>query len=190
MEKTDGDLHLLFCFIACGDLASGQHFFVANKNKIEELGLAFIGILPKQTIALFEKGVKLRLFENCWNNETFYALKALHSVSESKYKEILDSEVSQISTKISEFCILDFDRNEKTLTEILSYIKETHQSVISKVVPLLDFTKIKTQKQLMLKDSRCGRRCKNQFQDMLNILIEFSDETNIDELKSIRSLTK
>lgn len=189
-KKTDGDLHLLFCFIACGDLASGQHFFVANKNKIEELGLAFIGILPEQTIALFEKGVKLRLFENCWNNETFYALKALHSVSESKYKEILDSEVSQISTKISEFCILDFDRNEKTLTEILSYIKETHQSVISKIVPLLDFTKIKTQKQLMLKDSRCGRRCKNQFQDMLNILIEFSDETNIDELKSIRSLTK
>ena len=189
-RKTNDSLHLLFCFIAYGDLTCGQQFFETNKNKIEELGLAFIGILPEQSIALFEKGVKLRLFENCWDNETFFALKELHNVSESKYKEILEREFPQLSAKINEFCILDFIEKGKTLYDILAYIKETHQNIIPKLIPLLDFSKIKKEKQRMLKDDRCDRRCKKHFQDMLDILIEFAEEPNISELNSIRSLVK
>lgn len=187
-KKTNSGLHLLVRFIVFGDLSSGQHFFAANKNKIEELGLAFIDILPEQCIELFEKGVKLRLFENHWNYATFYALNALHSISEDKYKEILNSEVSQFAIQISEFSILDFDKNQKTLYEILAYIKETHKSIISEIIPLLDFAKMKKGKMLMLKDSRCDRRCKKQFQEMIDILIEFSDETNIDEFNSLKTL--
>ena len=187
-KKTDGDLHLLFCFIAYGDSVSGQYFFTTNKNKIEELGLPFIRILPKQSVELFEKGVKLRLFENHWNNRTFYALKNLHSVSETKYKLILNSETFQIASQISEFCILDFEKNEKTLTEILMYIKETCPEVISRIASLLDYEKMKEEKLRMLKDNRCGRRCKKQFQEMIDILIEFSDGSNVDELLSLKTL--
>lgn len=189
-RKTNDSLHLLFCFIAYGELTCGQQFFETNKNKIEELGLAFIGILPEQSIALFEKGVKLRLFEKYWDNEIFFALKELHNISESKYKEILEHEVPQLAAKINEFCILDFCEKGKTLYDILAYIKETHPNIIPKLIPLLDFSKIKKEKQQMLKDDRCGRRCKKHFQDMLDILIEFAEEPNISELNSIRSLVK
>lgn len=189
-RKTDGDLHLLFCFIAYGDIVSAQFFFEANKNKIEELGLPFIKILPEQAIELFEKGVKLRLFENCWNNESYDALKSLYCVSKDKYIEILDSEVAQLAAKISDFSVLDFEKEEKTLYEILAYIKNTYPHVISKVVPLLDFSKMKNGKLSMLKDDRCGRRCKKHFQDMIDMLIEYSDDINVGELNSIRTLTK
>lgn len=189
-RKTNDSLHLLFCFIAYGELTCGQQFFETNKNKIEELGLAFIGILPEQSIALFEKGVKLRLFEKYWDNEIFFALKELHNISESKYKEILEHEVPQLAAKINEFCILDFCEKGKTLYDILAYIKETHPNIIPKLIYLLDFSKIKKEKQRMLNDSRCGRRCKKHFQDMLDILIEFAEEPNISELNSIRSLVK
>ena len=189
-RKTDGDLHLLFCFIAYGDIVSAQFFFEANKNKIEELGLPFIKILPEQAIELFEKGVKLRLFENCWNNESYDALKSLYCVSKAKYIEILDSEVAQLAAKISDFSVLDFEKEEKTLYEILAYIKNTYPHVISKVVPLLDFSKMKNGKLSMLKDDRCGRRCKKHFQDMIDMLIEYSDDINVGELNSIRTLTK
>ena len=118
------------------------------------------------------------------------ALKALHSISEAKYKEILNSEASQFAVRIGEFCVLDFDRNEKTLYEILAYIKETHPDVISKIVHLLDFEKMKKEKQSMLKDSRYGRRCKNQFHEMIDILIEFSDDVCGAELKNIKLLNE
>lgn len=185
-KKTNGDLHLLFSFIAFGDKETAKQFFMKNIEKIEELGL--IKFLPEQAIALYKKGVKIRLFENNWNDETFFALNALHDASETEYKNILDSEFSQLASKISEFCILDFDKDEKTLYEILAYIKETHPSVFSKVVPMLNFAKMKEEKLRMLKDDRCGRRSKKQFCEMIDILIEFSNETNIDELKFLKSL--
>ena len=83
---------------------------------------------------------------------------------------------------------MDFDKDEKTLCEILVYINETYPSVFSKVVPILNFEKMREEKIRMLKDSRCDRRCKKQFKDMLDILIEFSAESNIDELKSLKTL--
>lgn len=187
-RKTDGDLHLLFCFISYGDSASGQQFLARNKDKIQEMGLAFIEFLPEQTIELFERGVKLRLFENHWNNATFNALKNLHSFSEEKYKEILDSEVAQLASRISEICILDFEKHEKTLYEIIAYVKETYPEVISYIVPLLNFSKMKEEKKRMLRDDRFDRRCKKQFSELLNLLIEHSDENNIAILQQIKIL--
>ena len=187
-KKTDGDLHLLFGFIAYGNPKRGQQFFATNKDKIEELGLAFVEMMPEQAIELFEKGVKLRLFENHWNSATFDALKGLHGISETKYKAILNSEISQLATRISEFCILDFDKDQKTLYKILAYIRETYPAVFSEVLSMLNFEKMKEEKLRMLKDNRCDRRCKKQFQGMIDILIEFADETNIDELNSIKAL--
>ena len=115
-------------------------------------------------------------------------MNALHDASENEYKNILDSEFSQLASKISEFCILDFDKDEKTLCEILVYIKQTHPSILSKVVPMLNFPKMKEEKLRMLKDDRFGRRSRKQFHEMIDILIEFSNETNIGELKSLKSL--
>lgn len=187
-KKTSGDLHLLFCFIVFGDKETAKRFFMTNIEKIEELGLPYIKFLPEQAITLYKKGVKIRLFENNWNDETFFALNALHDASENEYKNILDSEFSQLASKISEFCILDFDKDEKTLCEILVYIKQTHPSILSKVVPMLNFPKMKEEKLRMLKDDRFGRRSRKQFHEMIDILIEFSNETNIGELKSLKSL--
>ena len=187
-RMTDGDLHLLFCFISYGDLSSGQQFLAQSKDKIQELGLAFIENLPEQTIELFEKGVKLRLFENHWNDATFCALKNLHSFSVEKYKEILDSEVTQFASRISEFCILDFEKYEKTLYEIMVYVKETYHEVISAIVPLLDFSKMKEEKKRMLRDDRFDRRCKKQFSELINLLIEHSDEISVIRLQEINNL--
>lgn len=187
-KKTNGDLHLLFSFIAFGDEETATKFFMANIEKIEELGLIYIKFLPKETITLYKKGVKIRLFENSRNGETLFALNALFNTSASDYKEILDSEVSQLASKINNFTILDFDKKEKTLCEILVYIKETHPSVLSKIVSMLDFVKMKERKLQMLNDFRCNRRIKSQFKEMIDILIEFSSEENIGELKSLKSL--
>lgn len=189
-KKTNGDLHLLFCFIAYGDITSAQHFFVTNSDKIEELGVAFIEILPEQSIELYEKGIIFRLFENHWNTAALNALKSLHTISEVKYKDILNLEASKVALRIGEFCVLDFDKHEKTLFEILAYIKETHPDVISKIVRLLDFEKMKKEKLSMLKDSRYSKRCKKQFQEMIDLLIEFSDDVYIDELNSIKLLNE
>lgn len=187
-KKTNGDLHLLFSFIAFGDKETAKQFFMKNIEKIEELGLPYIKFLPEQAIALYKKEVKIRLFENNWNGETLFALNALCNTSETEYKKILDSEASQLASKISNFCILDFNKDEKTLCEILVYIKETHPSVLSKVVPMLNFTKMKEEKLRMLKDDRYGKRSRRQFQEMIDILIEFSNEKDISELKSLKSL--
>ncbi len=185
-KKTNGDLHLLFCFIAYGDLESAKKFLAMNKEKIEEFGVVFVETLPEQAIELFEKGVKLRLVESCWNNATFFALKGLHSISENKYKIILNSEAYQVANKISDFCVLDFDNHDKTLNDILSHIKETHQDVIYEIVRLLDFSKMKKGKESLLKDGRFDRRCKKQFNKMIDILIEFSEGKTTVELNSIR----
>ena len=187
-RKTDGDLHLLFCFISYGDSASGQQLLVKNKDKIQELGLAFIENLPELTIELFENGVKLRLFENHWNDATFYALKNLHSFSAKKYKEILAAEVAQFAHRISEFCVLDFEKYEKTLYEIIAYVEETYPEVISDIVPLLDFSKMKEEKQRMLKDDRFDRRGKKHFSELINLLIEHSEEINVIKLQEIKNL--
>ena len=187
-KKTDGDLHLLFCFIACGDLESGKRFLETNKSQIEELGLPFLEVIPEQAIELFEKGVKLRLFENHWNNATFYALKNLYSVSTEKYKEILDSEVAQFASRISGLCVLDFEKHEKTLYEIIEYVKETYPELISAIVLLLDFTKMKEEKHRMLKDERFDRRAKKHFRELINLLIEHSDEICVIRLQEINNL--
>lgn len=187
-KKTSGDLHLLFCFIVLGDKETAKQFFMTNIEKINELGLPYIKFLPEQAIAIYKKGVKIRLFENYWNGETLFALNALCNTSEIEYKKILDSEIFQLASKISEFCILDFDKNEKTLYEILAYIKETYPSVLSKVVPMLNLAKMKEEKLRMLKDNRCDRRIKGQFNKMINLLMEFSNNINVEELKSLKSL--
>ena len=187
-KKTNGDLHLLFSFIAWGDKETAKQFFMKNIEKIEELGLPYISFLPEQAIALYNKGVKIRLFENNWNDETFFALNALHNASETEYKNILNLEFPQLASKINEFCILDFDKDRKTLYEILAYIVETHPSVFSKVVPMLNIAKMKEEKLRMLNDNRCGRRSRRQFQKMIDILIEFSNETDMEELMSLKLL--
>lgn len=187
-KRTSGDLHKLFCFMLLGDKETAKQFFLTNIKKIEELGLPFIRSLPEQAIALHKKGVKFRLFENNWNNEALVALKALYNYSESDYKKILDSEVSQIASRISDFSILDFIKEEKTLYEVLIFIKDTHFSVFSKVVPMLNFSKMKEEKLQMLQDDRFSSWSKKQFHGMIDILIESSNEHDVEELISIKSL--
>ena len=192
-KKTNGDLHLLFSFIANGDYSCAQSFFEANKDRIEEIGVAFIELLPQQTIELHKKRVKCRLFENSWNDITLKALMALHESSENDYQAILDSEVMQLVNKISDFCILDFDkhdREERTLFDITVFLKETYPEILIKTVSLLDFSNMKKNKLSMQQDSRYDRKCKNRFNDMINILIECSDENSIRELQSLKSFKK
>lgn len=115
-------------------------------------------------------------------------MKAIYNSSESEYKKLLDYESSQLASKISEYCILDFCKDENTLYEILTYIKKTHHSVFAKVVPMLNFAKMKEEKLRMLKDDRFGVWNKKKFHGMLDILIEFSSEKDIAELNSIKKL--
>lgn len=188
-KKTNGDLHLLFSFIANGDFASAQSFFEANKDRIEEIGVVFIELCPKQTIELHKKRVKCRLFENGWNDISLKALMALHESSEIDYQAILNSEVMQLVKKISEFCILDFDkhnREEKTLLDITIYLKETYPDILIKTVSLLDFSKMEKNKLSMQQDSRYDRKCKKRFNDMINILIACSTENSIRKLQSLK----
>lgn len=51
-----------------------------------------------------------------------------------------------------------------------------------------EFSKMNEEKLRMLKDDRFGRRSRKQFHEMIDILIEFSNEPNIGELKSLKSL--
>lgn len=187
-KHTDGELHLLFRFIVAGDYVIAQKFFEINKNFVEELGVVYIEALPVQAIEMFKKGSKLRLFENHWNTISLNALKALHIFSADDYKSILNSEVKQIVNRINELCILDFGKKEKTLYEILTYIKESHPNILVKIVPLLDYNKIKKEKLSMLKDSRFNRRCKKIFNEMIDLLIDYSDEKSKCELQSLKSL--
>lgn len=189
-KKTSGELHLLFGFIANGDHTSAQVFFEANKNEIEELGVVFIKVLPEQAIGLYKKYVKLRLFENHWNTTSLEALKALHDASEDDYKMILDSEMSQIVNKINDMCILDFEKYEKSLYEVVSYIKKTYPDILLRIVPALDYDRLRKEKQSMLKDSRFKRRCRKLFNDTIDLLIEYADNDSISELRSLRSLKR
>ena len=56
------------------------------------------------------------------------------------------------------------------------------------IVPLLDFTKMKEEKHRMLKDERFDRRAKKHFRELINLLIEHSDENNIAILQQIKIL--
>ena len=187
-EKTDRDLCIIFSSIACGELECAQRFFEKNKDKIKELGVVFISALPKQSIDLFKKGVKLRLFEEKWNTISFDALEALHDVSEDDYKEILDCEISQVINRINELCILDFEKYEMPLYEIVVYIKKTYPDILLRIVPALDYDRLKKEKQSMLKDSRFNRRCRKLFNNMIDLLIEYADNDSIIKLQVLKSL--
>lgn len=187
-KKTDRDLHLLFSFIAYGDFASAQLFFELNKHKIEELGVVFIEALPEQAMKLYNNGVKFRLFENCWNGKSLHALMALHNVSIDDYKEILNSEVSQLVSKISKFCVLDFEKDDKTLNEVLTFVKDTCSDIFSKVVPLLDFETMKKGILSILKDKRYNRTIRKRFDAMIDLLISFADENSISKLQTLKEI--
>ena len=83
---------------------------------------------------------------------------------------------------------MDFEKHEKTLYEIIEYVKETYPEVISDIVPLLDLAKMKEEKHRMLKDGRFDRRGKKQFSELINLLIEHSDEINVIKLQEIKIL--
>lgn len=189
-KKPNRELQLLFTFIACGDRVSAQKFFSKNKHKVEELGLTYIEILPEEAIELFNEGVKLRLFDECWNDATFGALSALNNTSDTAYKRILKAEALQVADKISSHCILDFKKSGKTLTEILKYIKDTYPTIIAEIVLLLDFEKMKNGRTRILGDDRCDKKCKKQFNAMIEILIESSDENRKSELESLKILSR
>lgn len=168
-----------------------------QQKAIDAICAVFDGVSCTSPVQFYEnphiplddpKIAKLRLFENHWNNATFYALKNLYSVSTEKYKEILDSEVAQFASRISGLCVLDFEKHEKTLYEIIEYVKETYPEVISDIVPLLDLAKMKEEKHRMLKDGRFDRRGKKQFSELINLLIEHSDEINVIKLQEIKIL--
>jgi len=187
-EKTNGDLHFIFSSIAYGELECAQRFFEKNKVKIKELGVVFISVLPEQAIDLFKKGIKLRLFEHHWNITSYDALKALHDVSADDYKEILDCEISQVINRINELCILDFDKYEMPLYEIVVYIKETYPEVLLRIVPALDYDRLSKEKQSMLKDSRYNRRCRKLFNNLIDLLIEYADNDSISKLQALKLL--
>ena len=128
------------------------------------------------------------MFENHWNHESYFALKALYETSTESYKLILDSEIKQLAAKISDCCVLDFDKEEKPLSEILLYIKETYHSVLFKISDLLDYEKMKRGKISMLNDYRYSKSIKMKYNNMINLLLEFSDEKNAKELQSIKAI--
>ena len=187
-KKTNGDLHLLFSFIAAGNQDIAQQFFEVNKHRIEELGVVYIEVLPEQAIELYKSGIQIRLFEQCWNSTTLDALKALHAVSVEDYKSILIAESSQFAEKIIKMSILDFEKHEKTLYEILAYIEETCPDCLERIVPLLDYTKIKKAIASMLKDSRFKGRCRKHFNAMIDLLVDHSKKNDVFELQLLKAL--
>ena len=130
----------------------------------------------------------MRLFEEKWNTISFDALEALHDVSEDDYKEILDCEISQVINRINELCILDFEKYEMPLYEIVVYIKKTYPDILLRIVPALDYDRLKKEKQSMLKDSRFNRRCRKLFNNMIDLLIEYADNDSIIKLQVLKSL--
>ncbi len=185
-KKTNGDLHFLFSFIASGDRTSAQKFLEANEDTIEELGALYIEVLPEQAIKLYKKGVKLRLFENCWNSTSLNALKALHNASEDDYEDILNSEVEQFVNKIDAFCNLDFDTDRVTLFDIVSYLQGTYPPILSKVVAMLNCERMSKGKLTLLKSPQYSRKSKKQLNAMIDLLIEYSDESTITNLRVLK----
>ena len=185
-NKTNGDLHLLFSFLALGDRKIARLFFEANMDKIKELGVIFIEVFPEHAIRLYKNRVRLRLFENHWNSASLDALKALHDFSVEDYNEILNSEVLQFANRISEMCILDFDKNDNTLYDILTYIQDTCPDALVRIVQKINYDKINSEKMLMLKDTRFDKKCKKLFRNTIDLLISYADEKNISELQALK----
>ena len=185
-NKTDGDLHLLFRFLALGDRKIARLFFEANMDKIKELGVIFIEVFPEHAIRLYKNRVRLRLFENHWNSASLDALKALHDFSLEDYNEILNSEVLQFANRISEMCILDFDKNDNTLYDILTYIQDTCPDALVRIVQKINYDKINSEKMLMLKDTRFDKKCKKLFRNTIDLLISYADEKIISELQALK----
>ena len=52
----------------------------------------------------------------------------------------------------------------------------------------LDFSKMKEEKHRMLKDDKFDRRAKKQFSELINLLIEHSDEISVIKLQEIKNL--
>ena len=129
---------------------------------------------------------RLRLFENHWNSASLDALKALHDFSVEDYNEILNSEVLQFANRISEMCILDFDKNDNTLYDILTYIQDTCPDALVRIVQKINYDKINSEKMLMLKDTRFDKKCKKLFRNTIDLLISYADEKNISELQALK----
>ena len=130
----------------------------------------------------------IRLFENCWNGRSLYALMALHNVSLEDYKGILNSETSQLVSKINKFCILDFGKDDKSLYEVLTFVKDTCSDIFSKVVPLLDFETMKKGKLSILKDNRYNRTIEKQLDAMIDLLIGYANEKSVGELQMLKEI--
>lgn len=187
-NKTDGDLHLLFRFLALVDRKIARLFFEANMDKIKELGVIFIEVFPEHAIRLHKKGVRLRLFENHWNSTSLDALKALHDFSVEDYYAILNSEALQFANRISDMCVLDLDKHDNTLYDILTFIKDTCPAALMQIVHMLDYKKINNSILSMLNDSRFDKKCKRVFKNTMDLLISYSDddENCISELKALK----
>ncbi len=187
-NKTNGDLHLLFSFLALGNRNTARLFFEANMDKIKELGVVFIEVFPEHAIRLHKKGVRLRLFENHWNSTSLDALKALHDFSVEDYYAILNSEALQFANRISDMCVLDLDKHDNTLYDILTYIKDTCPAALMQIVHMLDYKKINNSILSMLNDSRFDKKCKRVFKNTMDLLISYSDddENCISELQALK----
>ena len=187
-NKTNGDLHLLFSFLALGNRNTARLFFEANMDKIKELGVVFIEVFPEHAIRLHKKGVRLRLFENHWNSTSLDALKALHDFSVEDYYAILNSEALQFANRISDMCVLDLDKHDNTLYDILTFIKDTCPAALMQIVHMLDYKKINNSILSMLNDSRFDKKCKRVFKNTMDLLISYSDddENCISELKALK----
>lgn len=186
--KTKDDLHLLFRFLALGDRKTAQIFLEANMDKIKELGVVFIEVFPEHAIKLYKKGVRLRLFENHWNSTSLDALKALHDFSVEDYCAMLSSEVLLFANRISEMCILDFEKHDNTLYDIILYIKNTCPDALVHIVQILDFNKINKNKESMLKDTRFDKKSKKLFRNTIDLLLSCADGKCINELQAIKEL--
>lgn len=186
--KTNDDLHLLFRFLALGDRKTAQIFLEANMDKIKELGVVFIEVFPEHAIKLYKKGVRLRLFENHWNSTSLDALKALHDFSVEDYCAMLSSEVLLFANRISEMCILDFEKHDNTLYDIILYIKNTCPDALVHIVQMLDFNKINKNKESMLKDTRFDKKSKKLFRNTIDLLLSCADGKCINELQAIKEL--
>ena len=81
---------------------------------------SLIMMSPKCAIEAFERGIKIDLLTEYWQDVSLYALQEFNKIDVKKTKEILLENVSQITERINSITTLDFDK--KYFLEFLKLI--------------------------------------------------------------------
>lgn len=183
-QKTDNRLHLLFAFIAYGNIEKARVFFNTNKDKIEELDLPFIKFLPQESIDLFSKGVKIILFEQGWCDETLLAIKSLELYSTNVTEKILYSTIEQSILWIEEISYLTFDSN--SALKLLEYFSTDYTKFFSDLCQRINIEKLFISATRFINDSRTTEKEIKRFRKFIDLIASHSSESNVESLKRLK----